>query len=148
MNKLSCRLILAFIILLTITSWFYIAIPNCLDFAVTCFGTPGAAALAPFRYRILQGFLESSLAPGSSQKSLLFTDFVLQAAFTPAIFIGLWLWLKRQLAAEMALMGCMIFALIMIASFHYFMRSIGTMIEITTIVWGLNCLSSMQRSSS
>lgn len=130
---MSNRLLLAFAVLLTIGSHFFQAIPGCLLNAAACFD---GAYLSPFRYRILQPMLESLFVSGS-QTALVFNDFMLHSLFTVLAFVGLYIWLKRWLNDTQAALGVWIAAGVCMFAFHYYYRSLGTMIEFALVVWSL-----------
>jgi hypothetical protein len=138
-------LILAFIILVVCASYFYQAIPDCLRNRVVCFQSQ---APAPYRYRILQPILEQAISPKGSEDAVLLTDLAIQSVLTSAIFIGLYNLLRQWGSQEQTIIGLFILALVMVVSYHFFLRSIQTTIELCCVVWGLRCLQSMQRSSS
>jgi hypothetical protein len=137
MNKYTTYCLLAFASIALILGYYYLAIPNCLDYAKTCFPIPGAPVLAPFRYRLLQPALEALLAPNAGNAQLLFTDFMLQSVLSPVIIVGLWLWLKRWADDARALIGVLVFTAVMVVSFHFYMRGIATTIEIACVLWTL-----------
>lgn len=134
MTKSTTYSLIAFTILLTVGSYFYIAIPDCLHNRAVCFQSQSPA---PYRYRILQPALEHLIAPSGEQDATLFADFILQALLTPVIIIGLWQWLKRWTDDTRALIGVLLFTIVNIASYHFYMRAISTTIEIACIVWAL-----------
>lgn len=134
MTKTTTYSLLVFAILLTIGSYFYIAIPDCLQYRAVCFQSQN---VAPYKYRILQPALEHLLAPSDTQDTTLFADFILQALLTPVIIVGLWQWLKRWADDTRALIGVLVFTVVNIASYHFYMRAISTTIEIACVVWAL-----------
>ncbi len=134
MNKTTTYCLLAFASLIIIGSYFYLAIPDCIRNYAICFQSQ---APAPYRYRILQPTLESILASDGSQGNTLLADFMLQALLSPVIIVGLWKWLKRWSDDTRALVGVLLFAILSIASYHFYMRGISTTIEIACVVWML-----------
>lgn len=109
-----------------------------------CFGTAGDAQLAPFKYRILQGAVEQFIIPNGSQEQVLLADFGIQAALTVVMVFGLDAWLRRWVSPDRALIGVLMFALILVVSYHFFLRGLSVTFEVAFMVgalWLLPCTS-------
>lgn len=145
MSRQTSFLLLAFITLAVIGSYFYQAVPGCLRDPRVCFGDQTIAPVAPFRYRVLQPALEAVFVPGGDPNAVLLFDFGVQSVLTVALFAGLYLWLRTRLTVEQTLIGCSVMALVMVLAFHFYLRSLGTTIEAVGMVWGGLCLSHMRR---
>lgn len=122
--------LLIFAFLINVIAYFYLAIPDCLRNREICFGNTD---LAPVRYRVLQPMLERLFA-GSSQESVVLADFGLQALLMVIIIAGLYSWLRRWTNEPYALIGVLMFDLVCIVSYHFYMRSLSTTIELAVVL--------------
>lgn len=148
--KLTTPLLIAFAILISISNYFYMVFPVCLANRTDCYdlhvATLNHTADAPYRYRILAPLMADAIKGADTEVAVSTAYLFLHALVFAALFVGLYVWLRRWVSENRALMGLFITAMVLPLIFHHYQLSFGAAIEVTLLCWGLVCLSRMRLS--
>lgn len=133
--------LIAFLVIALSTGFLLFVVPDCIRMhPAACLGTPDSKPLAPFVYRLLPPALDNLIAPNASSTHLLFVDMFIHAVCVAFTLPLLYRWLKLWSSADRALIGVMVFSIVYLMAYHYYFRSIGTSLEILSVVIALNLL--------
>ena len=130
-------LLLLFAVFIVSASFSYFAASDCLRSRAVCFGTNNPtpdSQLAPFRYRVLEPFLVKLFTPAPTQESVVVTVIVLYSVITALSLPMLFIWLRRFVNEDRALVGVMVYALVNCAAFHMWFISLGTPLEVLFVL--------------
>lgn len=128
------RAMLIFAVLVTIGGYYYIAIPACIQRLDVCFQP---IIYAPYRHRVLSVMLERLIAPDGNQVYTLLADIVIHTVCVIVIYAGLWRWLRQSMNAQAAITGVLLVACVWLFSFHFYLRTTYTVLEMACIVTAL-----------
>lgn len=120
--------------------YFYTVTDRCWRGVMSCFDNLGAAAPAPFRYRILAPLLEGVFNPTNEPYRAYIIDALFHGFLVALLVPGLYLWLKRFLEPSRAVLGVFILALGFMLSFQLYMPFGSTIIELVLLVFALNMI--------
>jgi hypothetical protein len=144
--------IMLILLSITLTSGMYVyqVVAGCAQNQELCYDLHQAimnhTAPSPYRYRIFAPAIGQMLAPDLSDAGIQ-TGYVIFHLFAFAlIYSGLYLWLRRWMNEDRALLGVFIMAILFAFAFRHYLLSPWASLEILLVCWSLLCLSYMPRS--
>jgi len=127
--------------LILAVGYFYSVTSDCWRGITDCTGMNYANTLheqpAPFRYRIIEPAIQQVLVPSGALNVALIVDAVVHAVFVALLLPGLWLWLRRWLPPDRAMVGVALLALAFMLCFQYYMPFGTTIIEMVLLTYAL-----------
>lgn len=129
--------LILFCIFIVSASYTYFAASDCIRQVDVCFGTNSPippSEYAPFKYRLLEPALLRVVNPDDTQQGAILGAVVLFGLLTAAILPMLYLWLKRYLTEDKALIGVMVYSLTNIAAMHLWYLTLSTPLEVCFVL--------------
>lgn len=127
-------LLLTFVFLVTTAAYTYYAASACITTPEYCFAiTPRVIAdnqKAPQRYRLLEDAFKSWVAPDGDMVKTILAVCVLQGVILAFALPLLYIWLKRWMNDDRAMISVMIYALVLVAAFHLWFLALAVPIEV------------------
>lgn len=131
MTTTNTRPILLFAILATIGGFYYIALPECMARWSMCFASMEPA---PYRYRVLQMFLENMVATNGEQHLMILADLVIHVVCVTFIYLGLEAWLRRWVNQAQLMVGIMLMIVVWMLAYWFYLRTVSTVLELTFVM--------------
>lgn len=131
-------LLLFFLFLVTTACYTYYAATDCIHTPEYCFAITAKVIAdnqkAPGRYRLLEDALKSAIAPDGNQEATILGVCILQGVILAFTLPCLFLWLKRWSNDDRAMIGVMVYALVLVAAFHLWFLALAVPIEVLCIL--------------
>lgn len=132
------RLLLAFVVLMLSVGYLYTVTTGCLSGHLVCEPTANPLTTdAPFRYRVVAPAIQWTLTPQPNATQALMIDAIVHAVLVALLIPALFVWLKRWMTSDRAMIGVFIVALVFMLSFGYYWPFGTTIIEMVLLVWTL-----------